>query len=207
MRKIIRVIMSLLIAAIVLSAASIGGTVRDSLRYQDPQEQDEPGENYDPPRDISSPFDSFTGGVLTLEMDYEAQSSGNNVYVTILSNLPDEYQLITELTNVESVRRELGYDSISPTALSPEQFAEIEERTYSVTERGFMRNGTCRLFFPTPPTGQLDIRVTSPVTGQQSLAIRELLGPHGENLQGPYVVFLEELNDKSINYTASFYFE
>ena len=207
--KLIKTLFMLIIALAVFAGASIAGVRNDDKKEKRlALETEESAAKADEAlQDITSPFPSYSGGILELQIDYEVQLSGGNAVVTVVSNLPDGYDLTAELSNVEDVKRELGFEGVSSSALTPEQMNSINEMTYSKRKKNFVKNGVSDFVFEAPPEGQLDLKVTSPITRLQPSTVQDILGEQGVNLQGAYVVYLEEVSDKSINFNASFILE
>jgi hypothetical protein len=201
--KIFKFLILLIITVLILSVASVAGTIRDHRRILSNLDDTPPSPSDTAP--MATPFDTFEGGILSLEIDYDVQKTGDDIYVYILSNLPDNYELSAELSNVDAVKKELGFDNISASSLTSEQMTQLNEQSYTSRERSIVKDGVGTFFFQNPPQGQpLDLHVTSPIIASQPLSVRELLGEQGANFEGTHVVFLEEVNDKSITFFTSF---
>lgn len=207
--KILKALMLLVLSVLIFCAASIAGVRNDDKRAKRLAQEQVEAEAAEAaaPKDISSPYTPYSGGVLDLQIDYEVQVSGSDVLVSVVSNLPDGYELTGELSNIEDVKKELGFEGVSSSALTADEMNSINEHTYNSRDKNFVTNGVCNFTFKEPPTGQLDLKITSPITKLQPSAVQELLGEKGANLQGNYVVYLEEVADKSVNFTASFVVE
>lgn len=210
MGKILKFLGMLILCAVIFSAASVGGVFRD--RHVAAQNAialaEEQALLASQPKEVASPYEQAQGGApFDLQMDYEVQIVGDDLQISIVTNLPDTFELNAELSNVEEVKKELGYANISASALTQEQMNEINAKTYSKKEMNFVTKGVCNFYFSAPPTGQLDLKVTSPITSLQPSTVQHVLGEKGVNLQGSYVIYLDNMDDRSINYTASFLFE
>lgn len=209
MGKIIKFLGTLILCAVIFSVASVAGVFRD--RHVAAKNAialaEEQALLAAQPKEVTSPYEQAQAGApFDLQMDYDVQVVGNDLQISIVTNLPDTFELTAELSNVEDVKKELGYANISASALTQEQMNEINARTYNKKEGNFVTNGVCKFHFSQPPTGQLDLKVTSPITSLQPSTVQHVLGEKGANLQGSYVIYLENMDDKSINYTESFLF-
>lgn len=146
------------------------------------------------------------GDGINLQMSCDADITADGVIIIVTTNLPDGVELSAETTNIDAVKKELGITDNSH-ATDKDKYSMLIERTYNDKAKDFVKSGVAYFNFKNLPKGEITINVTMPILRLQSAAVRKVLGEKGENLNGDYVVYLSEFDDKTISYKDSFIIE